>query len=94
VARRFRLGLPTATTAQMGAALMHDIGKVVVHLGTFERVLATLIGARGRRYRAYHDHERIGLELLREAGSSPALLAVLVGDDSVAADALRRADDL
>jgi hypothetical protein len=94
VARRFVVRMPTATTAQIAAALMHDVGKVAVDLGTFQRVMATIVGPRGRRFRAYHAHEQIGMEMLRDAGSSVAVLAVLSGDDASAAEALRRADDL
>ncbi len=74
VARRFRAIVETATRAEVAAALLHDVGKVESDLGTFGRVVATVVGPRTARFRTYHDHERIGVELLVAAGSAPETL--------------------
>ena len=91
VARRFE-DLGSWTRDEMAAALLHDIRKCESQLSTFERVGATILGGRTARWRAYRDHERIGLELCREAGSSPVTLAILRGESGDATTALRRAD--
>lgn len=69
VARRFLAARPEATRAEIAGALLHDVGKIECGLGTWGRVVATLVGRRGRRFRLYHDHERIGSELAAAAGS-------------------------
>ena len=57
------------------AALLHDVGKVESALGTFERVLATLLRQwRMARFAAYYDHPRIGADLLAQAGSDPLVV--------------------
>ena len=72
VARRFAVRRPQATRAVIAAALLHDVGKLACGLGTFGRVAATVVGDRGpAAFRAYHDHEAIGAELARRAGSDP-----------------------
>jgi len=91
VARRFAV-MGSWSRDEMAAALLHDIGKTFSRLSTLERVGATLLGGRTARWRDYHDHERIGLELCRVAGSSSATLAMLSGDESLALSALHRAD--
>ncbi len=92
---RFDALQPAAPLTARRAALLHDIGKVRTPLGTFARVLATLLGPRTARFAAYLDHERHGLELLREAGSDPETLALLCGEgDAVLRSALRKADDI
>jgi len=62
----------------MAAALLHDVGKLASGLGTFGRVVATLIRARPgwedrrgwrRRVALYRDHPRLGADLLALAGS-------------------------
>lgn len=79
VARRFAVGVPTATRAELAGALLHDVGKTVSGLGTFGRVAATTLGPRTNRFRLYHDHEQLGIEMLREAGSDPDTLAIIAG---------------
>ncbi len=91
VARRFE-GLGSWTRDEMAAALLHDIGKTVSHLSTLERVGATVLGGRTRRWRDYRDHERIGVDLCRAAGSSATTLGTLIGAPGSAVEALRRAD--
>ena len=57
----------------LAAALLHDVGKVESGLGTFGRVVATVIGpgrARGR-LSTYLRHDIIGAELLTAAGARP-----------------------
>jgi hypothetical protein len=93
VARRFRAIVETPTRDELAAALLHDVGKVECGLGTFGRVAATVVGPRTDRFRAYHDHERIGLRLLEEAGSTEPTLTLARWEGPHAA-ALREADDI
>lgn len=93
VARRFVALAGAPTREEVAAALLHDIGKLDCGLGTFARVLATIVGPHGRRFRRYHDHERIGAELLRQAGSAPSTVELAQGRGPAAA-ALGAADDL
>lgn len=93
VARRFVEFAAAPTTEEVAAALLHDVGKIASGLGTFRRVLATLVGPRTSKFRAYHDHERLGAEMLRAAGSATVTIDLVLGRGS-AADALRRADDV
>ena len=72
VARRFVEARPNPSRAEIAGALLHDIGKVECGLGTFGRVVATIVGPRTERFRIYHDHEAIGARLVQEAGSDPA----------------------
>jgi hypothetical protein len=65
----------------LAAALLHDVGKVDAGLGTFARVAVTLASValgparlRGRA-RRYVEHDRIGGELLRAAGSDAVTVA-------------------
>lgn len=97
VARRFVERRPRAVRAEIAAALLHDIGKVDLDLGTIGRVVATIVGPRGERLRAYHDHERRGARLLEASGSDALTIALVAGDDSAPSDvlaALRDADDV
>ena len=86
VARRFVDSCPVGTRDHVAAALLHDIGKIEADLGVFGRVVATIVGPRGQKFRRYHEHELIGLRLCRTAGSSAETLRVL---DWSNADALR-----
>lgn len=92
VAGRFERLRPGATDVERAGALLHDVGKVRSGLTTLGRVAATIIGPRGARFRAYHDHEAIGAAMVRDAGGAEAV-AVLVGGSGPAAADLRRADD-
>lgn len=97
VARRFVERRPHAVRAEIAAALLHDVGKVDLDLGTIGRVAATIVGPRGERFRAYHDHERRGARVLEASGSDPLTVALVSGDDSAPPDvlaALRDADDV
>lgn len=93
VARRFVDRRPAATRAEMAGALLHDIGKIDAGLGTLARVVATVVGPRTDRFRRYHDHERIGAELLEAADSDPVTVALVRGSGDAFAD-LRAADDI
>jgi HD domain len=64
------------------AALLHDVGKVESGYGTFSRVFVTFLAlAVGRerltrlsapsRIRLYLTHDRLGGDMLRQAGSEP-----------------------
>jgi len=93
VARRFQQMATGAEREQIAGALLHDVGKVDCGLGTWMRALATIVGPRTRRFAHYHDHERIGAELLREAGSAGATIDLVLGRGPLA-QALRDADDI
>ena len=92
VARRFFERRPAATRAEMAGALLHDVGKTASGLGTFGRVLATLVGPRTKRLREYHDHEAIGAEMASAVGSDEATVNLVRGEGAAAAD-LQLADD-
>lgn len=94
VVARLRDRLSDATSEEIVGVALHDVGKVQSGLGIFGRVIATVIGPRTARFATYHDHERIGLRMLRECGSSRDVQAVLEGTarpDALAA--FRWADD-
>ena len=91
VARRFESMGESWSRDELAAALLHDVGKLDSGLGTFGRVVATIVGPRTDRLRRYHDHERIGAELLEEAGSSTVTVE-LVNGRGRAAEALAAAD--
>lgn len=97
VAQRFLEAPSTTAGADLAvvAALLHDVGKSVAPLSTKERVLVALVGARTDRQRRYRQHEAIGLDMCRHAGTDPIVLDLLagIGERDVLA-ALRRADDL
>ncbi len=93
VARRFLARRPSATPAEAAGALLHDVGKLDAGLGTFGRVVATVVGPRTDRFRRYHDHEAIGGRWLAAAGSDPVTVELVAGVGAAAAD-LRAADDI
>ena len=88
VARRFDAS-GRRSREEMAGALLHDIGKIDSGLGTFSRVVATVVGPRTERFRRYHDHEEIGAEMLAAAGSSPTTLDLVRGRGTAAEDLLR-----
>ena len=79
--------LVSPTDEAIVASALHDVGKAGARLGTFGRVLATIVPTRlherwagsgdGRRARLAHyaAHDRIGADLLREAGSADLVVA-------------------
>lgn len=77
VARRFVAYRPEASRAEIAGAILHDVGKLDCDLGTFRRVAATLVGPRGRAFASYHDHEAIGAEMARLAGSDPSTVELI-----------------
>lgn len=91
VARRFVARRPQASRAEVAGALLHDIGKLECRLGTFGRVVATLVGPRTARFRAYHDHEAIGARLLAARGSDPITVDLVAGTGPTA-DTLHAVD--
>jgi len=95
VAQRFVTLKPNAQRDHVAAALLHDVGKVESNLGITMRIIATLIGPRTKRLRAYHDHEMMGLALCVEAHSTNETLRILRADstDEIAA-LIRRADNI
>ena len=81
VLRRFLSLRPGATRPEMRAALLHDIGKLQSNLGVLGRVVATLVGRRGERFTAYHDHESIGSEMLQNINSDLVTIRLVAGSD-------------
>ena len=99
VARRFTELHPTFTRDEVAAALLHDIGKIESRLGVIGRVIATIVGPRGAKFRRYHDHELIGLNLCRDAGSSSETIRLLDCSDDFSRNdeivmLLRQADQI
>ena len=94
VLARFDAIIHGAPRAWRAAALLHDVGKTASGLGWVMRVCATLLGRRVARFGPYHDHERIGIEMLTGI-SDPETIAVLSEQgDPAAVAALRSADDI
>jgi len=93
VARRFVEFAPSAERAEVAGALLHDVGKLVSGLGTLSRVFATLVGPRWDRFRQYHDHGRLGAEMLVAAGSRSVTVELVRGRGPRWAE-LRRADNV
>jgi hypothetical protein len=95
VGRRFVKLRQTASQGEIAGALLHDVGKSAAHLGTFARVLATLVGPRTNRFRQYHDHEALGAAMLRSIGSSELTVSMVEGScEGELRQALNRADDI
>ena len=94
VLRRFDAMLPVALREERAAALLHDVGKNVSGLGFVSRVTATVMGPRSRRFAEYHNHENLGVELLRSI--SDARTIELVGGTAVdnVSLLLKAADDI
>lgn len=84
VARRFVALAPDASREFVAGALLHDVGKQASGLGTLSRVVATVVGARGARFRRYHDHEALGASMAAEAGSAAATVALIRGEGPMA----------
>jgi hypothetical protein len=91
VARRFAEVRDDATDAEIAGAILHDVGKVECGLGTFGRVAGTIIGPRGRRFKAYNDHEILGAEMAADAGSDPSTVELIAGEGPAFED-LKRCD--
>lgn len=93
VARRFVELAPEASRPEIAGALLHDVGKLASGLGTFSRVVATLLGPRTYRFQQYHDHERLGAAMLAAANSAVVTVELVQGRGPHAAE-LRQADDI
>jgi hypothetical protein len=91
VAKRFVVRRPAATREEIAGAILHDVGKIECGLGTFGRVVATLVGPRTRAFAAYHDHEAIGAAMAQAAGSDPVTVE-LIAQRGPAFAALERSD--
>jgi hypothetical protein len=95
VAQRFAVLLPGASREQRAGVLLHDIGKIQSNLSTLMRMCATLVGPRTKRFRLYHQHEEIGITMLRHAGSHADVIAVLNQTcNAEVASAFRSADNI
>jgi len=95
VAQRFAVLLPGVSREQRAGVLLHDIGKIQSNLSTLMRVCATLVGPRTKRFRLYHQHEEIGITMLRHAGSHADVIAVLNQTcNAEVAAAFRSADNI
>ncbi len=81
VLRRFVILRPDATQPELRSALLHDIGKIQSNLGVLGRVVATLVGRRGKRFTAYHDHEKIGSQMLQNIDSDSVTIQLVAGSD-------------
>jgi hypothetical protein len=94
VHERFMRFYPPAKRTEQAAALLHDVGKTVSDLGWFMRVVATIVGPRGVAFAMYHDHEKLGAQMLQ--GKSEQRTIDLVGGtaDDVVMTALRDADSI
>lgn len=86
---------PDATIDELRGVLLHDVGKVQSSLSTGMRVIATIVGPRTSRFRDYHDHERIGANLVAAAGASTLTISIVSGRAlEPFGSALRRADEI
>jgi hypothetical protein len=100
VMSRFMQIYPQATATQVRASLLHDVGKLESNLSVFARVLATIVGERGSRFAKYHAHEKIGAQMVRQAGSDEETWQLVAGEVSESSQlrtvlaALRQADDI
>lgn len=95
VAARFTALCPEASRYEIAGVLLHDIGKIRSNLSTLQRVIATVVGPRTRRFALYHQHEEIGITMLQHAGSHTDVIAVLNQTCSAeVATAFRVADNI
>ena len=94
VLNRFVALVPGAVTAERAAALLHDVGKNISGLGFFLRVIATVVGPKGKRFTEYHNHESLGAELMRfiSDARTVALIGGTANDDM--SRLLQAADDV
>lgn len=91
VARRFVETRRPVTRAEIAGALLHDVGKTESGLGTWGRVLASIVGPRTSRLRSYLDHEQRGAEMAAAVGSDPATVD-LIAARGPAIEALNQSD--
>lgn len=93
VLQRFRRVAPDTPKEVHAGVLLHDVGKVASNLNTLQRVVATVVGPRTKRFRRYHDHETIGKDLLLSVNSSEETIRTACGEGEWSMH-LRHADDL
>ena len=95
VATRFIAMRPDASPNEIAGVLLHDIGKIRSDLSTLQRVAATIVGPRTKRFALYHQHEEVGADMLRNAGSDSEVIAIVnqTCNEDVAA-AFRAADNI
>jgi len=77
VAMRFIALRANASRNEIAGVLLHDIGKIRSDLSTWQRVAATIVGPRTKRFALYHQHEEIGADMLRRAGSDSEVIAIV-----------------
>ena len=94
VLSRFDVLCSYATREERAAALLHDVGKCESTLGWFGRIMATLVGPKTVSFRAYLNHEEIGLSLLRDISSERTVAVLVGGNNDACAVALRAADNV
>jgi hypothetical protein len=94
VLERFTRLVPESTRSEQAAALLHDIGKIESQLGLVGRVLATIIGPRGKYLSSYHEHEKIGTQLVKITSDQRTIDLVSGQCEDEVAMALRAADDI
>lgn len=95
VAQRFIEIRPNASHHELAGVLLHDIGKIESNLSTVQRVMATIVGPRTNRFALYHEHEIIGADLLRLAGSHNEVIAMVNQTcNADVAEAFRSADNI
>ena len=91
---RFDELAPTALQTERAAALLHDVGKNVSGLGFIARVVATLVGPRGKRFVDYHNHETLGADLLISISDPRTVELVRGAANDEVSRLLRAADDI
>ncbi len=94
VLSRFIEFAPSARREEQAAALLHDVGKVDSDLGWCLRIIATIVGPRGKRFSSYHDHEAIGAQLLTDISEQRTIDLVAGHVNDEVAKALQSADDI
>ena len=94
VHNRFICIYSLATGDEHAAALLHDVGKVASRLGWTMRVIATVVGPRGRRFCAYHNHAELGAQMLKQVSSVRTVELVGETVDDHVSRALREADNI
>ena len=77
VAMRFIALRPNASRNEIAGVLLHDIGKIRSDLSTLQRVIATIVGPKTKRFALYHQHEEIGADMLHRAGSDSEVIAIV-----------------
>jgi hypothetical protein len=94
VLRRFGALVPAASRAERAAALLHDVGKVPSNLGWTARILATIVGPRGRRFGSYARHESVGAAMLASVSEERTVELVAMLVDDAVSRAIASADDV